>query len=150
MIQTLYSQIKDFHRTCRKVASQSDVAKVKAQCLTTLIGEIDCKVKGKGLEVNDDIVLDIVRKFIKDINLTVSKLDPISDERSLIKLFMEKELLESYLPQQLTQEVLEGFIKLVIALEEEPTIGIVMQALNTDYKGCYDGKLAKEIILREL
>ena len=149
----LFTNIKEFHRTVRKVARESVVAKIKARCLTTLIGEIENKVAGKNnedgstLEITDELVLTTIRKFVKDIN---SVLHEYGDDYQPVRLIVEKDLLESYLPQNLTDLQLEGAIKISIACSADPSIGSVMKDLTESYRGLFDGKIAKSIILREL
>jgi len=149
----LFLKIKEFHRTVRKVARESVVAKIKAKCLTTLIGEIENKVAGKtdkdgtNLEITDELVLTTIRKFVKDIN---SVLKEYGDDYHPVRLIVEKDLLESYLPENLTELQLEAAIKISIVCSQDPSIKSVMQDLNESYRGLFDGKLAKTIILREL
>jgi len=69
-MEMLFIKIKEFHRTVRRVARESVVAKIKARCLNTLIGEIENKVAGKtdkdgaDLEITDELVLTTIRKFV--------------------------------------------------------------------------------------
>lgn len=143
----LYTEIKEFRQTCRRVARQSNTAKVRAQCLTTLIGEIENIVIGSSTNtITDDLVLEVIRKFVKNINITIENFngEPTT-------LLLEKETLEQFLPEKLTELELETCIKMIIAMADETVnIGVVMKSLNADYNGLFDGKLAKEIILREL
>lgn len=141
----LFSEIKEVQKLNRRVARQCDKAKIRSRILTTLMGEIETKTTGTGLEVTDDLVIEIIIKFVKNISLTLEKSTaPMAD------LHLERETLECFLPQKLTEVELECEIKISIACADEPTIGSVMKDLNESYKGQFDGKLAKEIILREL
>jgi len=143
----LIDQIKEFRSVCRRVANQLDSAKIKARCLSTLIGEIESKTKGKSKEITDELVIGVIQKFIKNIDLTIATYD---NDYHPPKLVLERELLESYLPKKLTETELECAIKVSIACTHSPNIGSVMKDLKESYKGRFDGSLAKEIILREL
>ncbi len=142
----LFAEIKEVQKLNRRVASQCDKAKVRSRILTTLMGEIETKTTGTGVDVTDDLVIETIIKFVKNIALTLEKsIAPMAD------LHLERETLECFLPQKISDEQLEITIKLIIAFSEEPVnIGVVMRELNAQFKGQFNGKTAKEIITREL
>ncbi len=144
----LLLKIKNHQREARKQARKNPRAKVDAKILTTLIGELESKTAGSKQEITDDLVIDTIIKFVKNLCLTIEQCDNWESEMSLL---CEKDTLESYLPYKLTEEELETLIKIIIAgASDLEGIGYVMNTLNKDHKGTYDGKMAKDIIMREL
>lgn len=111
--------------------------------LSTLIGEIETKSKNVGKPLSNEDVVALIKKFIKGIeeSLVVRQNDT---------LVVQKELLESYLPKQLSETNLRSVILTIIAKQEKPNVGLVMKSLKEEYSGMYDGavasKIAKELI----
>lgn len=98
-------------------------------------------------EPNDQDVIKVIRSFLKGINetLELAAQGAISaDEKS--KSELEKSILESYLPQQLTADDL----KKILTDAGVKTIGEAMKLLKEKYDGQYDGKtasaVAKEVV----
>jgi len=141
----LFSEIKEVQKLNRRVARQCDKAKVRSRILTTLMGEIESKTTGTGLKITDDLVIETIIKFVKNIALTLEKATA-----PMAHLHLERETLECFLPDKLSETELESQIKLIIATNDIVDIGIVMKELNAQFKGQFDGKLAKDIIQREL
>ena len=124
---------------------------VKANLLNTLYADMAMVGKNKGNrpaeQVTDDEATVVVKKFIKPLEETIV----IMKERNADTTQMEQELaiLNYYLPKQLTAaelaEIIEGIL-LGVEVKSKSTIGVVMKALNSDYKGQFDGKKANAII----
>lgn len=119
-----------------------------ASTLTTLLGEASAVGKNDGnRETSDDEVIAVVKKFIKNIDETVVSMG----ERNLdtTKFIIERNLLESLLPRQLTAEELEVIVAEYISeegLSGPRSMGLVMKHLQTEYAGKYDGKLASTVV----
>ncbi|MCX7877856.1 MAG: GatB/YqeY domain-containing protein [Ignavibacteria bacterium] len=108
---------------------------LKANLLSTLYAEIFTQSKSdKGLTSEDEI--KIIRKFIKNIDETLS-LDISAENRE--KFTKEKEILEHYLPRQLSEDEIISLIKSQIA--EGKTMKDIMSYFKEKYPGQYDGKL---------
>lgn len=139
---SLISLIKQNQVSARKT---KDV--VAAQLLTTLIGEAEMIGKNAGnREVTDSEVVALTKKFISNLNETLKVLAP-NDVR-VPDLMCELEILEQYLPQQMTDlEIKEavGNIKNEIGAGPKD-MGKVMGLLKARYDGKYDGKAASAIV----
>jgi uncharacterized protein YqeY len=113
---------------------------VKANLLSTLYAEIFTHSKS-GKEMTEEDELKIIRRFIKNIDETLS-LDIKEDAKN--KLSDEKKILESYLPQQLSKEEIEKIVAQQVS--QGKTIKDIMPFFKENYGGRYDGKTVSEII----
>jgi uncharacterized protein YqeY len=114
--------------------------------LTTLIGEAEMVGKNAGNRaVTDDEVVAIIKKFIKNINDTITALGD-QDPRTLVCLG-EKSTLEEYLPKQMDEYVLTVAVRMIInELGAGANMGQVMAALKSKHSGQYDGKMASTVV----
>lgn len=139
---SLLQQIKQDQIQARK-----DKQKDTASILTTLYSEAAMVGKNNGnRETNDSEVKALIKKFIKGIDETL-------EIRPNEQLEHEKEVLQQYLPKQLTEDELEGVIRgIVESLEDKSpkAIGTIMKTLKGDYDGQFDGKQASNIAKRVL
>jgi uncharacterized protein YqeY len=127
--------------------------------LTTLIGEAkslaDAVAEKEPRDANSAVIkrdptsdelIATVRKFLKG-NAEVQA--NVKDEVALADARKEAEILNGYLPQQLTAEQLEQIFRAefpdgVTAKER----GKAMAILKANYNGQYDGKLASDVLVR--
>lgn len=109
--------------------------------LNTLIGEIQRADKNfKGGETylpEDEIVVRTIKKFIESAKIIIE--NSTNDEQKKTAQD-EIDLLEQYLPKQLTEQDLEN-----VAKDENLTLPTYMKFLKEHYVGRYDGKLASEV-----
>ena len=125
---------------------------LSTQLLTTLYS--DAVMVGKdngGRETTDIEVISILKKYIKNAEEVMSNLSP-SDERFAYAVF-EIEILNSYLPTQLSEAELTAVIVEIIefcAYTSMKDMGKTMQALKAMYDGTYDGATASDIVRRLL
>lgn len=140
---TLMEQIKEKQLIARK--AQDDIAK---SLLTTLVAEATVPGKNNGnRESTDEEVVAVVKKFIKGVNETLEALKYSSDGRVVIA-HKEKEILEQFLPVQLTEEQLREIIGgIIVGLgEKNPKLmGKVLSSIKEKYNGQYDGSIAAKI-----
>lgn len=125
---------------------QAKLAKetVKANLLSTLYGEMFTLSKS-GKEFTGDDELKITRKFIKNIDETLSY-DISEDVRK--KLNEEKTILEMYLPKQLSKEEIEKIVSGLVS--EGKTMKEIMPFFKEKYSGQYDGRTVSEIVKSKL
>ncbi|HOW52249.1 MAG TPA: GatB/YqeY domain-containing protein [bacterium] len=125
---------------------------VKSNLLSTLLGEAMAVGKNAGnRETTPEEVMQIIRKFMKNIDETIAILSgegkPVDKEKT------EKAILEGYLPKQLTAEELAAAIDAIVATlpEKSPkAMGQVMAKLKELYVGRYDGKTANQLVKDKL
>jgi uncharacterized protein YqeY len=132
-----------------QIAARKQKLTAVASLLTTLIGEAEMVGKNAGRAVTDAEVVQMIKKFIKNIDETIRALGD-ADPRTAVAL-AEKTTLEKYLPQQLDEAALRSEIGGIVAgLQatgvDNPTVGDVMKFLKLRFDGKYDGRLASTII----
>ena len=111
---------------------------VLAGLYTTLLGEAQMIGKNDGnRETTDNEVISVVKKFIKNIDETVSALTARNQDASVF--LKERQALEVFLPKQLNEPQL---YKLAAECSSMPEF---MKFLKENYAGQYDGKLASSV-----
>lgn len=125
---TLIEEIKQKQIAARKAGS------AEASLLTTLLGEAAMVGKNAGRETTDQEVVAVVKKFIKNIDETVSALS--SRGQDAASFLAERSVLERFLPLQLTE------LALVTIAENHKSMPEFMKFLKENHAGQYDGKLA--------
>lgn len=116
---------------------------LKASLLTTLIGEYESQMKSSVENHSEEGTMTAtIKKFVKNIEQTLAV-------REVADLIKEKEILLSFLPQQLTEGQLELIIQSYIN-EGDDSVPLVMKRLKAEYNGMFDGKLASEVTKRML
>lgn len=119
-----------------QLQARKDKDKIKAKSLTTIIGEIDTIVKRTGKEVDDVAVSNLVKKTIENLRIV---LEHTTSDKEAIE--SEIQLLDAFVLKQLTEERIRTIKKEIVARDAKT----LMQFLNTNYKGRFDGKLAMQI-----
>jgi uncharacterized protein YqeY len=115
--------------------------KTKADILTTLIGEAAMVGKNAGnRNTTDEETTKVITKFLKGVYETLAL---VTDGRK-VTLRAEAQILESYMPTQLTADELKTII--LTNFTEKPNVGAVMAYLKANYSGLYDGKVASGLV----
>lgn len=120
--------------------AKKDKEVLKANLLSTLFSEIFTFSKS-GKEMTEDDEIRVIKKFIKNINETLS-LEITEEQKS--SLNSEKEILESYLPKQLSREEAEKIIDEMIS--QGNVMKDIMAYFKENYTGRYDGRTVSEIV----
>lgn len=141
-IMSILTQIKAAQLQARK-----ERATLTVNVLTTLIGEAEAIGKNDGnRETTDSEVVAIAKKFIKNINETISLVKNPTAQGDLV---LERMIIEQFLPKQLTSEdlrfVLVGLTNELNAhtLRE---MGKIMKVLKERFDGQYDGATASALM----
>jgi len=90
----------------------------------------------KEREVTDIDVIKIIKKLLKWINESLKT----KEDKALIK---EKEILESYLPKELSKEEIK---EIITKLEDNKNIWLVMKYFKDNYEWRIDNRLVMECI----
>lgn len=129
---SLIGQIKEKQIAARKAGAK------EAPLLTTLLGEASAVGKNAGnRETTDAEVVAVVKKFIKNIDETISALTSRNQDASAF--IAEKTILEQFLPLQLTELALKHIA------EKHKSMPEFMKFLKENHLGQYDGKLASSV-----
>lgn len=96
-------------------------------------------------EITDDIVIKAIKKELKQLKQTQ---DSTPKDSSLnIAACVQSELIEIYLPKQLSIDELTDKIKSILStIPSEANFGIKMKACMAELKDVADGKTIKQII----
>ena len=127
----LMEQIKANQIAARKSGSAD------ASLLTTLLGEAAMVGKNAGRETTDQEVVAVVKKFVKNIDETITALTSRNQDASVF--LAERSVLEQYLPMQLSENAL---LEVAKCQESMPAF---MKHLKENFAGKYDGKLASTV-----
>jgi len=144
----LISQIKLDALIARK-ARQTDTATL----LTTLYSEASMIGKNAGnRESTDAEVLQVIEKFVKNANEV--RIILLKNNKGVGYVDNEILILSKYLPQKMSYEelghVIRGIIKGLRKDKSPKLMGEVMSMLKILHGGEYDGKMASEIVRKEL
>ncbi len=116
---------------------------IKKKALAEVISKCKYKIvelRGSDKTLDDNIVIDIIKKVVKDLDEELSYFKDESNER-FIELSSEKAYLKTYLPQELTKEEI---IKIVSNLEDK-SLPNIMKHFKMNYQGKCDMKLVNEV-----
>lgn len=124
---------------------------VKANLLTTLIGEAEMVGKNNGNRAPSDAEVQVViKKFIKGIDEILT----LTFDKDIQNFLTELAILKSYLPEQLSQEQLASEISKIISslnvANPSQAIGAVMKELSAKFSGKFDSKQASILIKENL
>lgn len=142
----LIENLKEDQLVARKNRDQ-----IKATLLTTLIGEAEMVGKNSGNQAPfDEEVVSVVKKFLKGVNETIVILNKSGHDSSQFE--KEREILDSYLPKQLTFDQILTMIESAVLdgtiIKDKSFKGSAMKWLKIHYSGQYDGRIAAEVLDR--
>ena len=138
----------------RKMMMKAKLEKdtVKGNLLATLIAEAVMVGKNDGnRETTDAETIAMIKKFLKNVNENLALMDEMGKDKT--ESLREKEILESLLPKQLSEEELEKVIVEIVATlpDKSPRqMGAVMAELKKKYDGQFDGKTASGLVKKAL
>ena len=103
-------------------------------------------------DFNDDQVLAVLRKEVKQRKETLSEIESSGREDLVEQTKAEIDILEKYLPAEMTPEAVEAAVKdIVDAMDPgQKNMGSVMKAVMAKLKGQADGKLINQIVRKLL
>jgi uncharacterized protein len=115
---------------------------VKHLLLTTVFSDIQ-KLQKEKVIVTDSHIEEIIQKFVKGLKENI-KLGKKINSSQIEQYEKELEILQEYLPKQLTEEELNVIVKNFYEAGKRNT-GLIMKELKENYSGKYDGKKASTI-----
>ena len=127
--------------------------KARDKPLTLLLGTVLADVKNRQLELRrdatDDEVLDVLRKGIKRRRESLEMYRAAGRDELAARERSEVEMLERYLPPQVSEDELRGAVRAAIS-GGAATIGAVMGKVLPQYKGRAEGSVINAIAREEL
>lgn len=103
-------------------------------------------------DFNDDQVLAVLRKEVKQRKETLSEIESSGREDLVEQTKAEIDVLEKYLPAEMTPEAVEATVKEIVDAMDpgQKNMGSVMKAVMAKLKGQADGKLINQIVRKLL
>lgn len=148
-MQTLKEKLKEDLKTAFKTSDNS-----KKELIRMILSEIALE-EGRGaagFSLNDEGVLSVIKKMKKNSEAIVEGCKESGREIDN-KILKEIEILNSYLPKQLTEDQ----IKMLVAdIMEElgansiKDMGKIMSKFNSEFPGQADGKIVSQIVKNRL
>ena len=111
---------------------------------------IEKKTKGQSEELDENDVLDIVGKEAKKRKESIEAFTQGGRSDLADKEKEELQMLEGYLPKQLSQAEVAIAVKRIVAGLSEKSIGPAMKAVLAELKGKADPKLISDLVKVEL
>ena len=125
------------------VAAMKEKNMMKVQTLRGVKGNIDLEHINKKVEIDDNLVLDILTREIKTRKESIAEFEKGGRSDLVSKTNEEIKLLETYLPEQLSDSELEKIIDDVfqkVAPTSARDMGLIMKELTPLVKGKADMK----------
>ncbi|MFA6238400.1 MAG: GatB/YqeY domain-containing protein [Bacteriovorax sp.] len=88
--------------------------------------------------------MDVLIKHVKKLKDSLESFPPENEVRK--KTERELIVLSEYMPKQLSEDVVKGYIQEIIAKTPGVNAGLVMKELSPKIKGQFDSKLANELV----
>lgn len=103
-------------------------------------------------DFNDDQVLAVLRKEVKQRKETLSEIESSGREDLVKQTKAEINVLEKYLPAEMAPEAVEAAVKEIVDAMDpgQRNMGSVMKAVMAKLKGQADGKLINQIVRKLL
>ena len=103
-------------------------------------------------DFNDDQVLAVLRKEVKQRKETLSEIESSGREDLVEQTKAEIDVLEKYLTAEMTPEAVEVAVKEIVDAMDpgQKNMGSVMKAVMAKLKGQADGKLINQIVRKLL
>lgn len=116
-------------------------------------GELDKEHIDKKREINDELLVEVVSRGIKQRNDSILEFEKAGRSDLVASVKDEIKILEEYLPEQLTEDEINQVIDDVFSIvkpEGARDMGRVMKAVSPKLKGRADMKKVSEIIRAKL
>lgn len=146
------SMIEDIKKDMMIARKSNDP--VAKPLLITLYSEASMKGKNeRNGDPTDQEVISVIKKFKSNAEETLQIAQKHNNQDKAEIAEKEIQILDQYLPKQMTEDELKNVISDIIAknnLSSPREIGVVMKNLNENHNGTFDGKqastLAKELL----
>ncbi|MDO8885847.1 GatB/YqeY domain-containing protein [Candidatus Oleimmundimicrobium sp.] len=146
---SLKKDIELHMREALKAASKDEDEKVRLSTLRLLMAEIKNMEIEKKKELSDDEVIEAVLRHTKKRKEAIEIYQKVGRTDAAKKEQKELNILQSYLPAQLTKDEVEGIIAEAIkstGAHEPRDMGKVMKEVMPRLKGRADAKMVNELV----
>ncbi|MHB1168753.1 MAG: GatB/YqeY domain-containing protein [Longimicrobiales bacterium] len=130
-------------------AARRERDKARTLVLGTTLSEVRNREIELGHDAKDEDVQQVVQRAVKRRREAAEQMRSGNREDLAAREDQEAELLAKYLPAQLSEEEVRGFVKEAIAAGAD-NVGAVMGRIMPRIKGVFDGREANRIVREEL
>lgn len=126
---------------------------LKLQTLRGIKGDADLEHINKGVDINDDLMIKVLSRGIKTRKESIVEFEKGGRNDLIQKTNSEINLLQEYLPKQLSRDELNKIIDEVFAKvnpKSEKEMGLVMKEITPLVKGKADMKEVSTLIKEKL
>ena len=126
---------------------------LKLQTLRGIKGDADMEHINKKVEINDELMINVLSRGIKTRKESIAEFEKGGRDDLIAKTQEEIELLQSYLPKQLSSDELNKIIDDVfkkVNPSSEKEMGLIMKEVTPLVKGKADMKEVSNIIKEKL
>lgn len=145
----LYQKIKD---DLNKATINKD--QLLVDVLRLMISEIryeEIRLRGQGKEITDQDVIGVLTKESKKRKESIEMFESAGRDDLVNREKAELELIQTYLPAQLSQDQIKQTIQQVIKKQgDQANFGSVMKETMSELKGQADGKIVSELVKQAL
>ena len=127
--------------------------KVRKATITMIRAAILQVEKDQQVQLDDSAILDIISKQRKQRRDSLEDFEKADREDLVEQTKAEIEIIDAYLPKQLSQEEIEKIVDETISetgVQSVKEMGKIMGALMPKVKGVADGKLVNQIVRKKL
>jgi uncharacterized protein len=145
----LITQIQNDMKQAMRNKDKKKLSTLRMLLATVEKVKVTLKVKDV-TELSDDVILNAINKNIKQLNQEIEALEKAG--RDTFSQETEKELLNTYLPKQMSEEEIKEVVEQAVAdvnAEAGANIGMVMKLLSP-LKGKADMKLVSKLVKEEM
>ena len=129
-----------------KVALKAKDA-LRLQTIRSILSKIQYEeLSSESAELGDTQIVAILKRELKQRNEELEFAEKSERSDLIEQLTEERQVIESFLPTQLSREEIGDFVQQHSGQMESPSIGALMKLLNENFPGRVDGKLASQII----
>ena len=135
------------------VSAMKEKNTLKLQTLRGIKGDADLEHINKGVEINDELMINVLSRGIKTRKESISEFEKGGRDDLIEKTNEEITLLQSYLPEQLSTDELNKIIDEVFAKvnpTSEKDMGSIMKEVTPLVKGKADMKEVSSLIKTKL
>lgn len=145
----LYQKIKD---DLNKATINKD--QLLVDVLRLMISEIryeEIRLRGQGKELTDENIIGVLTKESKKRKESIEMFESAGRDDLVNREKSELELIQTYLPAQLSQDQIKQTIQQVIKKQgDQANFGSVMKETMSELKGQADGKIVSELVKQSL
>jgi uncharacterized protein YqeY len=135
------------------VAAMKEKDVLKTQTLRGIKGDADLEHINKKVEINDDLMLTVITRGIKTRKESIAEFEKGNRKDLIEKTEQEIELLQGYLPKQMSHDELVKVIDDVfkkVSPKSEKDMGLIMKEVSPLVKGKADMKEVSTLIKEKL